>query len=314
MNKSSKIYIAGATGLVGSAIKNELQNSGYTNLLHKAHNELDLTNLNLVDNFFAEEKPDCVIIAAAKVGGILANSKYLVEFMLENLKIQNNIIECSHKYNVKKLIFLGSSCIYPKNSPQPIKEEYLLSSELEETNEAYALAKICGVKLCEYYKREYGDDFISVMPCNLYGLNDRYDEQNAHVIPMLIEKFYIAKINNLPKVEIWGDGTPLREFLCSSELAKAIVMLLECDFKSLNSVINIGSGEEISIKDLALLIKDIVNYEGEIVFDKSKPNGTMRKLLDSTKINTLGWENKLKLVDGLKLAYDDFSKRYKGNV
>ncbi len=310
MDKSSKVYIAGADGLVGSAIKNELQNSGYTNLLYKSHNELDLTNSNLVNNFFAEEKPECVIIAAAKVGGILANSKYPVEFMLENLKIQNNIIECSHNYNVKKLIFLGSSCIYPKCAQQPIKEEYLLTSELEQTNEAYALAKICGVKLCEYYSKEYGDNFISVMPCNLYGLNDTYDEENAHVIPMLIEKFHNAKINNSPKVEIWGDGTPLREFLCASQLAKAIVTLLESDIKSLGHIINIGSGEEISINDLAMLIKEIVNYDGEIVFDKSKPNGTMRKLLDNTKINSIGWKNELRLVDGLKLAYEDFLKRY----
>lgn len=309
MNKSSKIYVAGHSGLVGSAIVQELECAGFLNLIYKSHNELDLTNYNLVDKFFAKERPECVVIAAAKVGGILANSKYPVEFMLENLKIQNNLIECSHKYAVKKLIFLGSSCIYPKSAPQPIKEEYLLSSSLEKTNEAYALAKICGVKLCEYYNKEYGDDFISVMPCNLYGQNDTYDKENAHVIPMLIQKFHNAKINNIPSVEIWGDGTPLREFLCATDLAKAIVVLLTSKVNLQESIINIGSGEEITIKDLAILIKEVVGYSGEIVFDSTKPNGTLRKLLDNSKINSLGWEKSINLKEGIMLAYVDFSNR-----
>ncbi len=309
MDKINKIYIAGHTGLVGSAIVHELLSQGFLNLIYKTHDELDLTNYNLVDEFFAMEKPEYVIIAAAKVGGILANSKYPVEFMLENLKIQNNLIECAYKHNVKKLIFLGSSCIYPKNAPQPIKEEYLLSSKLEQTNEAYALAKICGVKLCQYYNQEYNTNFVSIMPCNLYGENDTYDNENAHVIPMLIQKFHNAKTNNLPFVEIWGDGTPLREFLCSKDLAKAIILLLKSETTSHESIINIGSSEEISIKDLALLIKEIVNYNGEIIFDKTKPNGTMQKLLDNTKINSTGWKKELALSDGLRLVYEDYLKR-----
>lgn len=306
MDKTSKIYIAGHTGLVGSAVKKELEKEGFSNLILKKHEELDLTNTGQVQLFFEQEKPEYVILAAAKVGGILANSTYPVEFMLENLKIQNNIIENAYKYNVKKLIFLGSSCIYPKNAPQPLKEEYLLSSELEKTNEAYALAKICGVKLCQYYNREYNTNFISVMPCNIYGENDTYDTKNAHVIPMLIEKIHNAKVLNAKNVELWGDGTPLREFLSSSELAKAIVLLLNDNLNNRGDIINIGSGEEISIQDLADLIKDVVEYDGKIVYDSSKPNGTMRKLLDNTKIISIGWKNQVQLKEGLKLAYNDF--------
>ena len=309
MNKDSKIYIAGHTGLVGSAIKAELEKQGYSNLVFKTHNELDLTNTADVKNFFEQEKPQFVIIASAKVGGILANSTYPVEFMLENLKIQNNLIELSYQYNVEKLIFLGSSCIYPKDAPQPIKEEYLLTSELEKTNEAYALAKICGVKLCEYYNKEYNKDFISIMPCNLYGINDTYDDKNAHVIPMLIKKFHEAKIQNKLQVEIWGTGEPLREFLFAEDLAQAIVLLLTSDTKQLETIINIGSSKEISINDLAVTLKQIIGYNGEITFDSTKPNGTMRKLLDNTKINKLGWQAKTELIIGLKKAYSDFISR-----
>lgn len=305
MNKSSKIYIAGHNGLVGSAIKNELEKQDFCNLVFKTHDELDLTNSANVKTFFELEKPEYIILAAAKVGGILANSTYPVEFMLENIKIQTNIIENAYKYNVKKLIFLGSSCIYPKNSPQPIKEEYLLTSELEKTNEAYALAKICGIKLCEYYNKEYNTNFLSVMPCNLYGENDTYDKNNAHVIPMLIEKFHHAKTNNIEAVEIWGDGTPLREFLYASDLAEAIVLLLSQPKNEAN-IINIGSGEEISIHDLALTIKKVVGYQGKIIYNQNKPNGTMRKLLDNSKINALGWKRKIDLETGLILAYKDF--------
>ena len=310
INKSSKIYIAGHNGLVGSAIKKELEQQNYTNLVVKSHDELDLTDSSSVQAFFKKEKPQYVIIAAAKVGGILANSKYPVEFMLENLKIQNNIIENAYKSKVKKLIFLGSSCIYPKNAAQPLKEEYLLTSPLEQTNEAYALAKICGVKLCEYYNKEYQMDFISVMPCNLYGENDTYDKENAHVIPMLIEKFHNAKTSQSPTVELWGDGTPLREFLISSELARGVILLLEQENnKHLGSIINIGSGEEITINDLAILIKDVVAYKGQITYNTTKPNGTMRKILDNSKINSLGWKNNISLEEGIKLAYNDFLKK-----
>ncbi len=310
INKSSKIYIAGHNGLVGSAIKKELEQQNYTNLVVKSHDELDLTDSSSVQAFFKKEKPQYVIIAAAKVGGILANSKYPVEFMLENLKIQNNIIENAYKSKVKKLIFLGSSCIYPKNAPQPIKEDDLLSSKLEQTNEAYALAKICGVKLCEYCNKEYNTDFISVMPCNLYGENDTYDKENAHVIPMLIEKFHNAKTSQSPTVELWGDGTPLREFLISSELARGVILLLEQENnKHLGSIINIGSGEEITINDLAILIKDVIAYKGQITYNTTKPNGTMRKILDNSKINSLGWKNNISLEEGIKLAYNDFLKK-----
>ena len=314
MNKNSKIYIAGHCGLVGSAVKKELQQQGYKNLVYKTHQELDLTNQNCVDRFFQEERPEYVILAAAKVGGIWANSKYPVEFMLDNLKIENNVIQCSYEHNVKKLVFLGSSCIYPKNSPQPIKEEYLLTSELEQTNESYALAKICGVKLCEYYNRQYGANFISVMPCNLYGINDTYHSENAHVIPMLIEKFHNAKINADKIVEIWGSGEPLREFLFSDDLAKAIVLLLSQDTTNLGSIINIGSGKEISIKELAEIIKKIIGYTGDISYASTKPDGTMRKLLDSSKINSLSWSPQISLKYGLELAYKDFCKRIENSA
>ncbi len=307
MDKNIKIYIAGHRGLVGSAIKRELERKGYNNLVYKTHSELDLTDSIAVTEFFKKEKPDWVIQAAAKVGGILGNSKFPVEFMLENLKIQNNIIENSYKNSVKKLLFLGSSCIYPKNTPQPMKEEYLLSDYLEQTNEGYALAKICGIKLCNYYNREYGTNYMSVMPCNLYGIGDNYHPENAHVIPMLIRRFHEAKINNLSETVVWGTGTPRREFLFADDLAEAVVYLMEN--KNANEVgefINIGSGYDMPISEIVELIKETVGYKGKLVYDKTKPDGTMLKLMDVSKINALGWNAKTNLKDGLKIAYNDF--------
>lgn len=314
MDKNLKIYIAGHRGLVGSAIKRELESKGYNNLIYRTHQELDLTDSNAVKQFFEEEKPDWVIQAAAKVGGIAANNNYPVEFMLENLRIQNNIIENSYKNNVKKLLFLGSSCIYPKETPQPMKEEHLLSGYLEKTNEGYALAKICGIKLCNAYNREYGTNYISVMPCNLYGINDNYHTENAHVIPMLIRRFHEAKENNLKEVTVWGTGTPRREFLYSGDLAEAVVFLMENkNAQDIGEFINIGYGQDLTILEVANLIKDVVGYNGKIIFDTSKPDGTKRKLMDTSKINNLGWKAKTTLADGLKIAYKDFLKLYNNN-
>ncbi len=308
-NNKKKIYIAGHRGLVGSAIERELRKKGYNNIVVKTHLELDLRNSNEVSAFFEEHKPDWVFLAAAKVGGIYANNTYPVDFLLDNLKIQNNIIENAHKTNVKKMMFLGSSCIYPKNAPQPIKEEYLLSSELEKTNEPYALAKITGIKLCNAYNRQYGTNYISVMPCNLYGINDNYHPENAHVIPMLIRRFHEAKIQGLKQVEAWGTGTPRREFLFSDDLAQACVYLMENkDAPEIGEFINIGRGFDITIKELVDNIKEATGFEGEIVWDKSKPDGTMRKLMDSSKINSLGWHPQTDLKEGLKRAYNDFLK------
>ena len=307
MKKSDKIFVAGHRGLVGSAIKRELEVQGFTNILVKTHQELDLTDSAAVAEFFEKEKPDFVILTAAKVGGILGNNTYPVEFFTENMKIQLNVIENSFKNNVKKLLFLGSSCIYPKNAPQPMKEEYLLSSQLEKTNEMYALAKISGLKLCAAYNREYGTDYISVMPCNLYGLNDNYDLKNAHVLPMLVRRFHEAKVNNLAEVVVWGTGMPKREFMYAGDLAKAVVFLLENKSASeIGEFINIGTGEEITILELAELIKDVVGFKGRIVFDTSKPDGTMRKLMDVSRINNLGWHAQTSLKDGIKLVYEDF--------
>ena len=307
MNKNDKIYIAGHRGLVGSAIKREFERKGYTNLIYKTHSELDLTDSKAVKEFFEKEKPDYVVQAAAKVGGILANNTYPVEFMLENLKIQNNIIENCYKNNVKKLLFLGSSCIYPKNTPQPMKEEYLLSDYLEKTNEGYALAKICGIKLCNYYNREYGTNYISVMPCNLYGINDNYHPQNAHVIPMLIRRFHEAKLNGLKEVEVWGTGTPRREFLFADDLAEAVVYLMENkDAKDIGEFINIGSGFDMPISEIVELIKETVGLKAELKYNPEKPDGTMLKLMDVSKINALGWKYKTTLKEGLKIAYKDF--------
>lgn len=307
MQKTDKIFVAGHRGLVGSAIKRELETRGYFNILTRTHNELDLTKSHAVKLFFEEEKPDYVILSAAKVGGIHGNNTYPVEFFTENMKIQLNVIENSFKNNVKKLLFLGSSCIYPKNAPQPMKEEYLLSSELEKTNEMYALAKISGLKLCDAYNREYGTDYISVMPCNLYGLNDNYDRENAHVLPMLVRRFHEAKEAGLKEVAVWGTGTPLREFMYAGDLAQAVVFLMENkSAKEIGDFINIGTGKEVTILELAEMIKEVVGFEGNIVFDKSKPDGTMRKLMDVSRINTLGWQAKTSLKDGIKIVYNDF--------
>jgi len=307
MDKNIKIYIAGHRGLVGSAIKRELERKGYTNLIYKTHSELDLTDSKAVSEFFDQEKPDWVLQAAAKVGGIHGNNTYPVEFMLENLKIQNNIIENSYKNNVKKLLFLGSSCIYPRMTPQPMKEEYLLSDYLEKTNEGYALAKICGIKLCSYYNREYGTNYMSVMPCNLYGIGDNYHPQNAHVIPMLIRRFHEAKEQGLKEVTVWGTGTPRREFLYADDLAEAVVFLMENkDAKDVGEFINIGSGTDMTIAEIAGMIKETVGFEGKLVYDTTKPDGTPLKLMDVSRINALGWKAKTSLAEGLKKAYNDF--------
>ena len=305
MNK--KIYIAGHKGLVGSAIKRELEKKGYKNLIFRTHSELDLTDSESVKNFFEQEHPDWVILAAAKVGGIYANDTYPVEFILENIKIQTNVIENSYKVGVEKLLFLGSSCIYPCETPQPMKEEFLLTNKLEKTNEGYALAKILGIKLCNAYNKEYGTNYISVMPCNLYGLNDNYHVRNAHVIPMLIRKFHEAKINNDKEVVVWGTGTPRREFLNSADLAKAVVYLMENkSAEDIGEFINIGSGYDMKISEIAEIIKDIVGFNGEIVYDTSMPDGTMNKLLDVSKIKALGWMPEIDFVKGIKEVYQDF--------
>lgn len=306
MNKDIKVYIAGHAGLVGSAVKRVFEANGYKNLVFRTHSELDLTNSLAVKEFFETERPDWVVLAAAKVGGIIANDTYPVEFFTENIKIQTNVIENSYANGVKKLCFLGSSCIYPKNAPQPLKEEYLLTSLLEKTNEMYALAKISGIKLCNAYNREYGTNFISVMPCSLYGKNDNYNE-NAHVIPMLIKRFHEAKEQNLSEVTVWGTGKPYREFLCVDDLASAILFLMENkDFNNIGEFINVGTGEDLTIFELVNLIKNVVGYKGEIIFDETKPDGTFRKLMDVSKIKSMGWSPKVSLEEGLKLVYDDF--------
>lgn len=305
-----KIFVAGHRGLVGSAIVRELKRKGYENLILRTHKELDLTDSYAVKEFFEKEKPDWVFLSAAKVGGIYGNSTYPVEFLLENLKIQNNVIENAYKNNVEKFMFLGSSCIFPKNAPQPIKEEYLLTSELEKTNEPYALAKITGIKLCAAYNKEYGTNYLAAMPCNLYGINDNYHPQNAHVLPMLIRKFHEAKVNNLDEVVVWGTGTPKREFMCSDDVASAVVWLMENkDASEIGEFINIGTGTEITIMELAQKIKELVGFEGKITLDPTKPDGTMRKLMDVSKINNFGWKANISIEEGLKLAYEDFKAR-----
>ena len=304
MEKNSKIYVAGHRGMVGSAIVRELQKQGYTNIIVRTHKELDLCRQAAVEEFFAQEKPEYVFLAAAKVGGIIANSESPADFMYQNMMIEMNIINAAWKNDVKKLLFLGSSCIYPKFAPQPMKEEYLLTSALEPTNEAYALAKISGLKYCEYLKKQYGVNFISVMPPNLYGANDNYNATNSHVLPALIRRFHEAKIENLPSVTCWGDGSPLREFLYVDDLANACLFLMN-NYND-TGFINVGVGEEITIKKLAELVADVVGYGGEIIWDTSKPNGTPRKIMDVSKINNLGWKHKTDLRDGIKLAYEDF--------
>lgn len=304
MNKDSKIYVAGHRGLVGSAIVRGLEAKGFTNIIGKTHKELDLTNSVEVEEFFKTEKPEYVFLAAAKVGGILANSTYPADFIFENLQIQNNVIGMAKKYEVKKLMFLGSSCIYPKMCPQPIKEEYLLSGYLEETNEAYALAKISGLKMCQFFNKQYGTNYISVMPTNLYGPYDNFHPENSHVMPALIRRFHEARVNNLKEVVVWGSGTPLREFLYSEDMADACIYLMET-YEG-NDFFNIGTGKEISIRGLAEMVKEVVGYKGELVFDASKPDGTPRKLLDVSRLEDAGWKYKVELRDGIEKAYKWF--------
>ncbi|UXE65573.1 MAG: GDP-L-fucose synthase [Chryseotalea sp. WA131a] len=301
MEKSSKIYVAGHRGMVGSAIVRKLQAEGYSNIVLRTSKELDLRNQSQVENFFAAEKPEYVFLAAAKVGGIMANNTYRADFLYENLMIESNVIHQSYVHQVKKLLFLGSSCIYPKLAPQPLKEEYLLSGYLEETNEPYAIAKIAGIKLCESYRRQYGCNFISAMPTNLYGPNDNYDLEKSHVIPALIRKFHEAKINNAPTVEVWGSGKPLREFMHVDDLADACLFLM--DNYSDVGFVNIGSGQETSIQELAKIISQITGFKGEIRFDNSKPDGTPQKLLSTKILKDLGWDPEVQLEKGLIETY-----------
>ena len=301
MNKNSKIYIAGHNGMVGSAILRKLQSEGYTNIIYKNSSELDLRDQTKVLNFFLEEEPDYVFLAAAKVGGIVANNTYRAEFLHDNLMIQANIINASHIVGVYKLLFLGSSCIYPKNCPQPIKEEYLLSGSLEPTNEPYAIAKIAGLKMCEAYRSQYGSNFISLMPTNLYGPNDNYDLTNSHVLPALLSKFHQAKINGDSEVTIWGTGTPMREFLHVDDLADACYMVM-LNYNS-SEILNVGTGQDISIMNLAEMVAEIVGFTGKILTDTYKPDGTMKKLLDVSKINNLGWKAKIDLRQGISEIY-----------
>jgi len=307
MELSSKIYIAGHRGMVGSAIHRNLLQKGFTNFVLRDSSSLDLRNQQAVTAFFAQEKPDYVFLAAAKVGGIQANNIYRADFLYENLMIQNNVIHAAYQNATKKLMFLGSSCIYPKLAPQPLKEEYLLSGFLEETNEPYAIAKIAGIKMCESYRRQYGCDFISVMPTNLYGPNDSYNLSNSHVLPALIRKFHEAKEQQLPSVEMWGTGSPLREFLHADDLGDACVYLMQ--HYSGEQHVNIGTGTDLSIKELALIIKKIVGYEGSISHDLSKPDGTPRKLMDVSFLHRLGWKHRIELEEGIRLVYADFRKK-----
>ena len=309
MNKDSKIYVAGHRGLVGSAILRKLQKDGYTNLVCKTSKELDLRDFKAVDEFFKAEEIEYVFLAAAKVGGIVANNEYPADFIRDNLMIQTNVIDASYRYGVKKLLFLGSTCIYPKMAPQPLKEEYLLTGVLEPTNEPYAIAKIAGIKMCESYNRQYGTKYISAMPTNLYGENDNFDLKTSHVLPALIRKFHEAKENNAEFVEVWGTGTPKREFLYSDDLADACVFLMN-NYDG-NEIVNIGVGEDLPIGELAQKVKEVVGFEGEIRFDTSKPDGTPRKLVDVTRINSLGWKASTSLDEGLKKAYNWFLQNEK---
>ena len=301
MNKDSKIYVAGHRGLVGSAIVRNLEERGYTNIIYRTHKELDLTRQVEVEKFFEEEKPEYVFLAAAKVGGIHANNTRPAEFIYDNLMIESNIIHSAYKYGVKKLLFLGSSCIYPKFANQPIKEEYLLTGELEPTNEAYAIAKITGIELCKFYRRQYGCDFISAMPTNLYGINDNFDLETSHVLPALIRKFHEAKINNQEEVIMWGTGKPLREFMYVDDLADALVHLMLNYSDEIH--VNMGTGKDLSIGELAQIVKEVVGYEGKIVNDLSKPDGTPRKLLDVSRLEATGWKYKTELRKGIEKVY-----------
>ncbi len=304
MEKSDKIYVAGHRGLVGSAIVRNLQEKGYTNIIGRTHKELDLTNQAMVREFFEAERPDIVVLAAARVGGINANNTAPADFAYENMQIQCNVIECCHRYKVKKLLFLGSTCIYPRMAPQPIPEDALLTGPLEETNEAYAIAKIAGMEMCRFYKKQYGDDFISCMPTNLYGPYDNYDLDGSHVMPAMIRKFHEAKVKGAATVELWGTGTPLREFLYVDDMADACVFLLE-NYNGERHV-NIGTGKEVTIKELAGIVKRTVGFEGEILWNKDMPDGTPRKLTDVNKLHGLGWTHKIELEEGVKLAYQWF--------
>lgn len=301
MNKNDKIYVAGHTGLVGSAIVLTLQKNGYNNILSRDFTELDLRNQQAVNDFFSNEKPDYVILAAAKVGGIQANNTYPAEFIYDNMMIEFNVIHAAFVNNVKKLLFLGSSCIYPKMAQQPIREEYLLTGSLEPTNEAYAIAKISGLELCKFYRRQYGCDFISAMPTNLYGINDNFDLNSSHVLPAMIRKFHEAKTENKQEVVLWGTGSPLREFLYVDDLADALLHLMLHYSDEIH--VNIGTGEDLSINELAMTVKAVVGYEGNIVYDTSKPDGTPRKLLDVSRLHASGWKHKTSLKDGIEQVY-----------
>ncbi len=309
MQKDAKIYIAGYKGLVGSAIKRKLEEKQYSNLICSDVNDFDLQRQQEVERFFEKERPGYVFLAAAKVGGIWANKTYPADFIYSNISIQTNIIHAAYKYEVKKLLFLGSSCIYPRLAPQPMKEEHLLTSPLEPTNEAYAIAKIAGLKMCRYYNEQYGTDFISVMPTNLYGPNDNYNLQTSHVLPALIRKFHEARVNKIPYVELWGTGAPRREFLYVDDLADAVVFLVEnYGFKEIGEIINIGTGEDITIRELAESIQQVVGFEGELRWDTTKPDGTPRKLLDVSRLRALGWKHHYSLAEGIRKTYEAYLK------
>lgn len=308
MEKEAKIYVAGHRGMVGSAIVRELQNNGYHNIVTKTSKELDLRSQDAVRSFYETENPQYVFVAAAKVGGIHANNVYRAEFLYDNLMIQNNLIHFAYESGVKKLLFLGSSCIYPKLAEQPLKEDYLLSGYLEPTNEPYAIAKITGIKMCEAYRDQYGCNFISAMPTNLYGPNDNYHPENSHVLPALIRKFHEAKVSSTGQVEIWGDGTPMREFLYADDLANALVYLME-NYNE-QQFVNVGFGSDVTIKELAETVATVVGFDGGMKYDSSKPNGTPRKLMDSSRLFSTGWKPKTNLEEGIRLAYQDFLNRY----
>ncbi|QQL48271.1 GDP-L-fucose synthase [Mucilaginibacter ginkgonis] len=308
MDKNARVYIAGHRGMVGSAIMRKLQREGFNNLITRTSAELDLRDQAAVAGFFESEKPGYVFVAAAKVGGIVANNTYRAEFLYDNLQIQNNIIHSSYKNGVAKLMFLGSSCIYPKLAPQPLKEDYLLTGRLEETNEPYAIAKIAGIKMCDAYRAQYGCNFISVMPTNLYGYNDNYHPQNSHVLPALIRRFHEAKRDNTSEVVVWGSGKPLREFLFADDLADACFYLMQNYDEP--GLVNVGTGEDLSISELAHLVKDVVGYQGRLTFDSTKPDGTPRKLMDVSKLNQKGWKYTIGLKEGIWLAYQDFLEKH----
>jgi GDP-L-fucose synthase len=303
MNKTDKIYVAGHRGMVGSAIVRKLESEDFTNLIYRTSSELDLTNQQDVNDFFASEQPDYVFLAAAKVGGIQANNIYRADFIYQNIMIESNIIHAAYVNKVTKLLFLGSSCIYPKMAPQPLKEEYLLTDTLEQTNEPYAIAKIAGIKMCEAYRKQYGCNFISAMPTNLYGPNDNYDLNNSHVLPALLRKFHTAKENGNDTVELWGTGSPMREFLYVDDLAEACLFLMQ-NYDD-EQFVNVGSGTDITIKELALIIKEVVGFNGDLTFDTSKPDGTPRKIMDVSKINQMGWKYKVGLKEGIEMVYDE---------